>query len=64
MEELPEATRYLLDDPEGQVVAAEIATASRDWSRRVLREVDATAAYYRLFLEYARLLHVDREEIS
>jgi len=64
MEELPETTRYLLDDPEGQLIAAEMARASHDWSRKVLREVDATAAYYRVFLEYARLLDDDRDALS
>jgi Glycosyl transferase family 90 len=61
MDELPETTRYLLDDPEGKIVAASIAGASRDWSRRVLREGDATAAYFRLFLEYARLMDDERD---
>lgn len=64
IEELPETTRYLLDDPEGKVVAAAIARASRDWSRKILREVDATAAYFRVFLEYARLLDNDRDALS
>ncbi|KAE9368246.1 glycosyltransferase family 90 protein [Stipitochalara longipes BDJ] len=64
MEELPETTRYLLDDPEGKVIAASIASDSHDWSRKVLREVDATAAYYRVFLEYARLLDDDRDALS
>jgi Glycosyl transferase family 90 len=63
MDELPETTRYLLDDPKGKAIAAAIANASRDWSRRVLREVDATAAFYRVFLEYARLLNDDRDVI-
>jgi hypothetical protein len=64
MQELPETTHYFLDDPEGKFIAASIAAASRDWSRRVLREVDATAAYYGVFLEYARLLDDDRDLFS
>jgi len=61
MKELPEATRYFLDDPEGQIIAARIAADSREWARRVLRPIDLTAAYFRVFLEYARLLDDDRE---
>ncbi len=64
MEELPETTRYLLDDLEGQLIAAEMARASHDWSRKLLREVDATAAYYHVFLEYVRLLDDNRDALS
>ena len=64
MEELPETTRYVLDDPEGQVIAARIANASREWARRVLRPIDLTVAYYRVFLEYARLLDDNRGGMS
>lgn len=64
MEELPEITRYLLQDPEGKVVAARIAEEGRDWSRRVLRPVDMTAALFRIFLEYARLMQDDRDTLS
>lgn len=64
MEELPETTRYLLDDPEGKVIAARIADESRDWSRRVLRKIDLTVAYYRVFLEYARLLDDNRDALA
>jgi hypothetical protein len=64
MEELPEITRYLLDDHEGKLIAAQIATDGRDWSRRVLRRVDLTAAWYRVFLEYARLLDDNRDALS
>jgi hypothetical protein len=61
MEELPETTRYFLDDPEGKVIAARIASDSREWTRRVLRPIDLTAAYFRVFLEYSRLMDDDRK---
>ena len=64
MEELPEASRYLLDDPEGKVIAARIASGSREWARRILRPVDLSAAYFRIFIEYARLLDDDRDTMS
>ncbi|KAL5330365.1 hypothetical protein ACEPPN_003892 [Leptodophora sp. 'Broadleaf-Isolate-01'] len=64
MEELPEVSRYLLDDPEGKVLAAQMAKESREWTRRVLRPVDLTAAYFRVFLEYARLLDDGRDSMS
>lgn len=64
LEELPETARYLLDDVEGKVIAARIAGESRDWSRRVLRKIDLTVAYYRVFLEYARLLDDNRDALG
>ncbi|OBT81709.1 hypothetical protein VE02_10141 [Pseudogymnoascus sp. 03VT05] len=60
MEELAETTRYLLKDPEGQQIAARIAKDSQDWSQKVLREVDMSAALLRVLLEYNRLLQDDR----
>ena len=64
MEELPETARYLLDDAEGKLIAARIAGESRDWSRKVLRKIDLTVAYYRVFLEYARLLDDNRDALA
>jgi len=63
MDELPETTRYFPDDPEGRVIAARIAKESREWPRRVLHLIDLTAAYYRVFLEYVRLLDDNREAV-
>ncbi|KAL5351904.1 hypothetical protein ACLOAV_003766 [Pseudogymnoascus australis] len=60
MEELAETTRYLLKDPEGQQIARRIAQDSQDWSQKVLREVDMSAALLRVLLEYNRLLQDDR----
>lgn len=60
MEELAETTHYLLKDPEGQQIAARIAKESQDWSEKVLREVDMSAALFRILLEYSRLLQDDR----
>lgn len=64
MEELPEAARYLLSDPEGQKIAAKMAKESREWTRRVLRPIDLSAAYLRTFIEYARLLDDNRDQLS
>lgn len=64
MEDLPETTRYLSEDEEGREIAARIANDSREWSRRVLRPIDITAAYFRVFLEYARLMDEERDAMS
>jgi hypothetical protein len=64
MEELPETTRYLLNDSEGKKIAARIARDSYDWARRTLRPIDLSAALLRMLLEYNRLLQDDREKAS
>ena len=64
MEELGETARYLLEDEEGKQVAETLAMESKIWARRTLREVDLTAAYFRVFLEYARLLNDEREAME
>lgn len=61
MEELPEITRYLLDDEDGKKIAERMALESREWSRKTLRKVDLSAAYLRVLLEYHRILQDDRD---
>lgn len=64
MQELPETARYLLDDPEGKVIAARIARESQAWAKKVLRPTDLSAAYLRIFLEYSRLFRDDRGTVK
>ncbi|KAG4439907.1 hypothetical protein IFR05_004631 [Cadophora sp. M221] len=63
MEELGETARYFLDDEEGKRVAETLAMESKTWARKTLREVDLTAAYFRVFLEYTRLLNDERDSM-
>ncbi|KAJ6480242.1 glycosyl transferase family 90-domain-containing protein [Mycena sanguinolenta] len=44
--------------------AERIAAAGREWSRRFWRKEDMVAYMYRLFLEYARLMSLDRDAMS
>ena len=64
MEELPETARYLLEDPEGQKIAARIARDSREWARKILRPIDLSAALLRILLEYNQLLQDDRGDVG
>ncbi|KAH6904196.1 hypothetical protein BKA70DRAFT_1432400 [Coprinopsis sp. MPI-PUGE-AT-0042] len=41
-----------------------IASAGREWSRTYWREEDLVAYFFRLILEYARLMSLDREAMS
>ncbi|KAI6096328.1 glycosyl transferase family 90-domain-containing protein [Pisolithus croceorrhizus] len=44
--------------------AAKIAGAGKQWSQRSWRKEDMSAYLYRLLLEYARVMSVDRESMS
>ncbi|KAF2662237.1 glycosyltransferase family 90 protein [Lophiostoma macrostomum CBS 122681] len=44
--------------------ARRIAESARDWSRRVLRKEDMLIYTYRLLLEYARMMHDERERLG
>jgi hypothetical protein len=45
-------------------LARKIAMAGREWSKTFWRKEDLTAYMFRLFLEYARVMSVDREAMS
>jgi len=45
-------------------LAAKIAHAGRKWSKEFWRQEDMTAYMFRLFLEYARVMSLDREAMS
>ncbi|KAI5988277.1 glycosyl transferase family 90-domain-containing protein [Pisolithus orientalis] len=45
-------------------LAAKIAGAGKEWSQQYWRKEDMSAYLYRLLLEYARVMSVDRESMS
>jgi hypothetical protein len=55
MGELPEVVRYLTDEEEGRVIAAQLAEQGRQWSLRSLRPIDQAIYLFRLMLEPSRL---------
>ncbi|OJJ98296.1 glycosyltransferase family 90 protein [Aspergillus aculeatus ATCC 16872] len=55
MEELPSVVDFLINDPDGERISAEIAEAGSAWSRRVLRDIDMSVYVYRLLLEMAAI---------
>ncbi|KAJ5579929.1 uncharacterized protein N7459_005914 [Penicillium hispanicum] len=55
MEEIPAVMNFLVNDPDGERLSAEIAHFGSTWSRKVLREVDMSIYLYRLMLELAEL---------
>ncbi|KAJ5369567.1 hypothetical protein N7509_014179 [Penicillium cosmopolitanum] len=55
MEELPALVDFLIDDPEGERLSAEIAEAGYTWSTQVPRKINISIHLCRLFIELADL---------
>ena len=62
--DLPEIIRYLTQEPEGQALGKKVAEASREWAGRVLRKQDMVLVFWRLLLEYGRILNDNREMMN
>ncbi|KAI9751374.1 MAG: hypothetical protein M4579_006097 [Chaenotheca gracillima] len=62
--ELPEIVRYLTTTEQGQAFAKEIAEDGQAWSKTVLRKVDIAIVFFRILLEYARIMNDNRAEIQ
>ncbi|TFK42149.1 hypothetical protein BDQ12DRAFT_598807 [Crucibulum laeve] len=45
-------------------LARKIAAAGRNWSKAYWRKEDMTAYFYRMFLEYARVMSLDRDSMN
>lgn len=59
-----EAIRYFAKEEEGKGLAERIARQGRQWSEQVLRNTDMEVWFYRLLLEYARVIDDEREGIG
>ncbi|KAH8909562.1 hypothetical protein BR93DRAFT_965654 [Coniochaeta sp. PMI_546] len=59
-----EAVRYFGDGSLGKREAQRLAMQGRDWSNKVLRNEDLEVWFFRLLLEYGRVIDDDREIIG
>ena len=59
-----ELLRFFDREEAGRVAAQAMAEASRDWAQKVLRNEDFEVWFFRLLLEYGRLVDDDREIIG
>lgn len=57
-DEYVEAVRYFDQEEAGQLQARAMANEGREWSKKVLRNDDLEVWYFRLLLEYVRLLNL------
>ncbi|KAG9231861.1 glycosyltransferase family 90 protein [Amylocarpus encephaloides] len=59
-----EAVRWFAGEPTGEKEAERLALQGRDWADKVLRNEDLEVWFFRLLLEYGRLVDDDREIIG
>ncbi|OAA65924.1 capsule associated protein [Niveomyces insectorum RCEF 264] len=59
-----EAVRFFGDGALGKKEAERLALQGRDWANKVVRNVDLEAWFFRLLLEYGRVIDDDRESIG
>jgi len=63
-EEHVEALRYFDEEEEGKVLALRLAEEGRSWAQKALRNKDLEVWYFRLLLEFGRLVDDEREGIG
>ncbi|MCJ1401178.1 capsule-associated protein CAP1 [Xylographa trunciseda] len=63
-DEYVESVRYFDQEEEGKVQAQQLANQGREWAGHVLRNEDFEVWFFRLLLEYGRLVDDDRERIG
>ncbi|KAK3674625.1 hypothetical protein LTR78_005347 [Recurvomyces mirabilis] len=63
-EEVLETVRYLSAESEGKSQAIRMAEGSREWAGKVLRNEDFEVWFFRLLLEYGRIVDDNRETIG
>ncbi|RCI11096.1 hypothetical protein L249_7182 [Ophiocordyceps polyrhachis-furcata BCC 54312] len=59
-----DAVRFFAHSSVGNNEAERMAEASREWANKVVRKVDMEAWFFRLMLEYARVIDENREHIG
>ncbi|ESK95111.1 glycosyltransferase family 90 protein [Moniliophthora roreri MCA 2997] len=68
LSDLYDALIFFRGDPNGQGahedLAKKIASQGREWSRTFWRKEDLVAYFYRLILEYVRIMSPDREKMN
>ncbi|MCJ1389528.1 capsule-associated protein CAP1 [Xylographa bjoerkii] len=63
-DEYVESVRYFDQEEEGKAQAERLANQGREWAGQVLRNEDFEVWFFRLLLEYGRLVDDDRELIG
>ncbi|KAK2736144.1 capsule-associated protein CAP1 [Myotisia sp. PD_48] len=59
-----ETMRYFASEAQGKAEAMQVAQTSQDWARKVLRNQDLEVWFFRLLLEYGRVIDDNREQLG
>ncbi|PWY72406.1 hypothetical protein BO70DRAFT_320783 [Aspergillus heteromorphus CBS 117.55] len=59
-----EAMRYFVSEDEGKATAPRLAQQGREWAQKALRNEDMEVWFFRLLLEYGRLVDDNRENLG
>ncbi|KAI9806368.1 MAG: hypothetical protein M1825_006483 [Sarcosagium campestre] len=59
-----ESVRYFAGEDEGKAQAPRLGVQGREWANRVLRNEDIEVWFFRLLLEYGRVIDDNREKIG
>ncbi|GLA59759.1 capsule-associated protein CAP1 [Aspergillus tubingensis] len=59
-----EAIRYFESEEEGRVIAPRLAQQGREWAQKALRNEDMEVWFFRLLLEYGRLVDDSRHNLG
>ncbi|OJD14563.1 hypothetical protein ACJ73_09071 [Blastomyces percursus] len=62
--DFPEIVRYLIREPEGRELGKRVARDSREWAGKIFRKEDFKLVFWRLLLEYGRVMHNDRNDMT
>ncbi|KAJ6005540.1 hypothetical protein N7451_003484 [Penicillium sp. IBT 35674x] len=62
--EYTETMRYFLSEEDGRKTAPRIAAQGQDWAQKVLRNEDLEVWFFRLLLEYGRLVDDNRDRLG
>ncbi|KAJ5996844.1 hypothetical protein N7522_008504 [Penicillium canescens] len=62
--EYTESMRYFVTEEEGKKSALQIATQGQRWAQQTLRNEDLEVWFFRLLLEYGRLVDDNREQLG
>ncbi|KAL2826857.1 hypothetical protein BDW59DRAFT_144839 [Aspergillus cavernicola] len=63
-DEFVETMRYFTSEEEGKTAAPRLAQQGKDWAQRMLRNEDMEVWFFRLLLEYGRLIDDNRENLG
>ncbi|KAJ9395614.1 CAZyme family GT90 [Paecilomyces variotii] len=63
-DEYVESVRYFIAEEEGRIQGPRLAKQGKEWAEKALRNIDLEAWFFRLLLEYGRLVDDNRDNLG